>query len=147
MTTAPPPSLTITVYGTPAAQGSKRHVGGGRMVESSKAVAPWRADVRDAAIAAAPPGYVLTGPLFAAIHFTLHKPASAPKRRRIWPMKKPDIDKLVRSTFDALTTSGVWLDDAQVVTLHATKLYIGDAAALDRPGAHIVLRAITEDTP
>lgn len=30
-------SLTVTVLGTPAPQGSKRHVGNGVVVESSKA--------------------------------------------------------------------------------------------------------------
>src|ERR1700676_3259288 len=34
--------MKITVRGIPAPQGSKRHVGGGRMIEMSKAVGPWR---------------------------------------------------------------------------------------------------------
>ena len=34
--------ITFHVSGTPAPQGSKRHVGGGRMIESSKKVEPWR---------------------------------------------------------------------------------------------------------
>ena len=42
-------SLTITVLGLPAPQGSKRHVGDGIMVESSKRVRPWRSDVKAAA--------------------------------------------------------------------------------------------------
>ena len=32
--------MRIVVRGIPAAQGSKRHVGGGRMVESSRAAGP-----------------------------------------------------------------------------------------------------------
>ena len=44
--------ITFEVYGQPAPQGSKRHVGGGRMIESSKAVAPWREAVKWAAIEA-----------------------------------------------------------------------------------------------
>ena len=44
-------ALTFRVYGTPAPQGSKRHVGRGVMVESSKKVAPWRQDVVAAAAA------------------------------------------------------------------------------------------------
>ena len=43
-------ALTITVHGTPAPQGSKRHVGNGVMVESSKKVKPWRQDVKHAAL-------------------------------------------------------------------------------------------------
>lgn len=38
--------IRFRVNGVPAPQGSKRHVGGGRMVESSKAVGPWREAVR-----------------------------------------------------------------------------------------------------
>ena len=42
-------TLTVIVYGTPAPQGSKRHVGHGVMVESSRRVKPWREDVKAAA--------------------------------------------------------------------------------------------------
>lgn len=35
----------FAVFGLPAPQGSKRHVGEGRMVESSKRVKPWRRQV------------------------------------------------------------------------------------------------------
>jgi crossover junction endodeoxyribonuclease RusA len=45
----PMEGVAFTVRGLPAPQGSKRHVGGGRMVESSANVKPWRADVRAAA--------------------------------------------------------------------------------------------------
>ena len=36
------PFLSFDVKGVPGAQGSKRHVGRGVMLESSKKVAPWR---------------------------------------------------------------------------------------------------------
>ena len=42
--------IFIPVLGLPAAQGSKKHVGRGILVESSKKVAPWRQDVRYAAV-------------------------------------------------------------------------------------------------
>lgn len=41
--------IAFDVYGEPAPQGSKRHVGGGRMIESSAKVKPWRQDVVAAA--------------------------------------------------------------------------------------------------
>ena len=41
--------MRITVHGTPAPQGSKRHVGNGVMVESSAKVKPWREAVKWAA--------------------------------------------------------------------------------------------------
>lgn len=34
--------ICFFVAGRPAVQGSKRHVGGGRLIESSRQVGPWR---------------------------------------------------------------------------------------------------------
>jgi Holliday junction resolvase RusA-like endonuclease len=133
-------SITITVIGTPGPQGSKRHVGGGRMVESSKKVKPWREAV---VWAAREVGGKIVGPLWAEMVFTLPKPKSAPKTRRTLPDRKPDIDKLVRSTCDALTTAGVYEDDARIVSLTASKVFPGEGIdALDVPGCVIHLRAV-----
>lgn len=135
--------LEITVHGTPAPQGSKRHVGAGRMVESSAAVKPWREAVKWAALAIlATDAVPLDGPLAVTVWFALAKPASAPKTRRVWPAKRPDLDKLLRSTLDALGEAGVWRDDAQVVSLWGSKAYAGDAAALAVPGARIAISAV-----
>ncbi len=133
--------LTVHVTGSPAAQGSKRHVGGGRLIEQSKAVAPWRKAVKAAATEAmgrhlltAPLG----GPLLADITFTVRKPASAPKRRRTWPAVRPDLDKMLRATFDALTEAQVWLDDGQVVEVTGRKVFPDEHdLALPAPGAVI----------
>ena len=146
------PAFRVVVYGRPAPQGSKRHVGGGVMIESSRAVKPWRDDVKTAAedAIAALPGrglFPLDGPLVGRFVFTLPKPASAPKRRRTWPMRTPDLSKLLRSTEDALTAAGVWRDDARLVDLdRLAKVYPGeDREALDRPGAVIEIRTLDED--
>jgi Holliday junction resolvase RusA-like endonuclease len=59
--------------------------------------------------------------------FTLARPKSAPKAR--WaPDKKPDIDKLLRGLLDACTAAGVWVDDAQVVTVVTSKVFPHDGA-------------------
>lgn len=105
--------------GEPAPQGSKRHVGGGRMVESSKAVKPWREAVTHAAFGAGPK---LEGPVAVRMTFTLARPKTAPKKLHT-PFKKPDLDKLARSTFDAITAAGLWNDDAQVACLTTLKLW------------------------
>jgi Holliday junction resolvase RusA-like endonuclease len=139
--------LEFDVYGRPAPQGSKRHVGKGVMVESSRHVKPWRDDVKAAAEQALPPDWKpLDGPLAAVMVFTLPKPLSAPRRRLTWPHRTPDVSKLVRSTEDALTAAGVWTDDARVVEyLRVAKVYPGeDSFALDRPGARITIITITE---
>jgi Holliday junction resolvase RusA-like endonuclease len=136
--------IEIIAYGIPGPQGSKRHVGRGVMVESSKKVKPWRESVRFAALAVrngAPP---LDCPLRVRMVFTMPKPARAPKRRRTWAMRVPDLSKLVRSTEDALTTAGVWRDDARVVEYsRAAKVFPGeDPEALEAPGVRIVVEVI-----
>lgn len=144
-------SLTFEVIGTPAPQGSKRHVGNGIMVESSAKVKPWRHDVALAATAAAEgTGWTAPdGPLSIRVRFLLRRPtghygtgknadrlrASAP----LWPGVKPDLDKLVRSTLDALTTSGVIGDDSRVVRLTASKDY---AAKDEATGAVVVVGGV-----
>jgi crossover junction endodeoxyribonuclease RusA len=128
------------VLGTPAPQGSKKIVGRpgqrGRLVESSKQVEPWRAAVAweaRSAIGNLPP---LDEPLELVLHFHLRPPASASKKQLAYgPMRKPDIDKLVRSTMDGLTDGGLWADDARVVKLVATKRYT--EPAYPAPGVHV----------
>ena len=128
--------IEIIVYGDPGPQGSKRHVGRGIMVESSKKVKPWREAVKYAAIECEAAGKRLDGPLGVSLIFTLKRPVSAPKRR--WaPDTKPDLDKLVRSTLDALTQAGVIVDDARIVYLVAGKVWPGDDCSLHSPGAII----------
>lgn len=131
--------IEFDVYGIPAPQGSKRHVGNGRMIESSKKVAPWREAVRWSAVQARK-GQTLEGALAVWIIFTMPKPKGAPKSRRTWPDRKPDLDKLVRSTFDAMTDAGVWGDDGQVVSLLTGKRYPNESDdALAAPGARIIV--------
>lgn len=130
------------MIGLPAPQGSKRHVGHGVMIESSKNVKPWRESVKWTAFAAVGTGWTpLDGPLWCEMVFSLPRPKSAPKRIQ-HPDKKPDLSKLIRSTEDALTDAGVWEDDARVVRVLASKVFAGgtDADALPVPGAVIRVR-------
>lgn len=134
------PELRIVARGLPAPQGSKRHVGNGVMIESSRKVRPWREAVKTAALDVIGDDWrALDEPLVVSMVFTMPKPASAPKRRRTWPMRTPDLSKLIRSTEDALTDAGVWRDDARVVGYRETrKAYPGeDPHALPTPGAVI----------
>ena len=142
--------IRIVVYGLPAPQGSKRYVGTskagrGILVESSKAVKPWREAVKSAALEQVAGQSPLDGPLAVRMVFTLPKPASAPKKRRTWPCRKPDASKLARSTEDAMTDAGVWIDDARIVRLEAIKAYPLEAGgSLDRPGAVITIAQVVE---
>lgn len=130
--TTRPLAFYCEVYGQPAPQGSKRHVGGGRMVESNeKTLRPWREAVKEAARqvidrAVDESFSPLRGPLRIEVIFTLRKPTSAPKRRRTWPDRKPDADKLLRGVFDALVDAGVVVDDAQFVDARAVKTFPGE---------------------
>jgi crossover junction endodeoxyribonuclease RusA len=128
--------ITIEVRGLPAPQGSKRHVGRGIMVESSKAVGPWREAVRaetQRVLLGTHSRWLDGGPLAVEITFRLPRPGahygtgrnasklkpSAP----IFPAGRPDLDKLTRAVLDGLTAGGAWRDDSQVVSLQACKLY------------------------
>jgi len=135
--------IEITVFGSPAPQGSKKFAGRaangrGILVESSKAVKPWREAVKWAALSLPPENCRLAGPVSVEIIFTMPKPKSAPKGRRTWPDRMPDLSKLVRSTEDALTDAGVWEDDARVVSCYARKVFPGEhPSALHSPGVVI----------
>lgn len=144
--------IEITVHAMPAPQGSKRFVGmskagRGIMIESSKKVKPWRQAVVDAAIlvmGGAGNGKIL-GPIGIYMAFTVPKPKSAPKKRRIFPDKKPDLSKLVRATEDALTDAGVFEDDARVVECMSRKLYPNEGQdSLPVPGVVIRVSSFPE---
>ena len=138
--------VTIVAYGTPAPQGSKRHVGRGVMVESSKAVKPWREAVKTAALEVMDGRPALDGPLRVSMVFTVRKPTSAPKSRRTWPDRTPDLSKLCRATEDALTEAGVWTDDARVVAYDwLAKVFPGeDVGALHIPGVTVTVWRVAD---
>ena len=136
--------IEIIVYGIPGPQGSKKHVGGGRMIESSKKVKPWREAiywaVRDYFNG---PPQMIRGAVIVNTIYTLPKPKNAPKNRVTYPDRYPDVDKLDRATFDGLTKSGVIEDDSRIIGGQHWKWYPnGGPDALDRPGAVIRIRAL-----
>lgn len=145
--------IRLVVRGTPAPQGSKsfkglsKKTGQAILVESSKKVRPWRQDVKAAAEAwkSAAGAAPIDGPVVVRMTFTLPKPASAPKRRRTYPMRTPDLSKLARSTEDALTDAGIWQDDARVIeyTRLAKVFPMEGDDALDSPGAVIEIWEVT----
>jgi crossover junction endodeoxyribonuclease RusA len=114
-------TVIVRVDGNPAPQGSKRHVGHGRMVEASKRLRPWRATVA-AAVKAAVGARVPfpDGPVTVTLEFVMPRPVSTPKRSTPPAVKRPDIDKLARSCLDAITGIAIF-DDSQVTLLIAYK--------------------------
>jgi len=64
----------------------------------------------------------LTGPLRVAVTFTFPLPKKRVGVQWAEKTQRGDIDKLVRAVLDAVTTSGIWEDDKQVVELHAAAM-------------------------
>lgn len=124
--------ISFQVHGLPIAQGSTRSwlVNGKPVITSSaKGLATWRRLVADVAQRFAPEE-PWRGPVGVELHFGLPKPKSAPKRRRVWPDKRPDLDKLTRAVLDALTYV-VFADDSQVVKIDASKDYGAPGVVID----------------
>jgi Holliday junction resolvase RusA-like endonuclease len=131
-------TIRIVAYGPPAAQGSKKHVGNGRMVEMSKKLPPWRAAVEAAARLAAGPAWA---PIDSAVSISGEIRLRKPKTTKYpyAPAGAPDLDKLQRAIGDALTKSRVITDDARIVHWNIRKVWADNV-----PGADIT---ITQEQP
>ncbi len=140
--------VEFRVFGLPGPQGSKRHVGRGIMLESSPKVKPWRQDVM-ATSGRAYKGAVITDPVRLEVDFFFPRPKSHYRTGKYSDLlradaplyafshKQGDLDKLLRSTIDALSfvTGGcVIRDDCLVVSISSTKQYANE---VNPPGAAI----------
>ena len=127
-------AVSFFVPGIPIAQGSKRHVGRGIMVESSKHLKPWRLDVTALAREAhtGPPLEDATVDLIFVFprpkaHYRTGRNAhllrpQAPER----PIVKPDLDKLMRATGDAMVAGGLIARDELIVEWSAVKCEVAE---------------------
>jgi Holliday junction resolvase RusA-like endonuclease len=156
MTPRPLVFLDVRVAGVPVPQGSasafavKTRSGAVRAVvtdQKRKTLKPWREAVRSTVVDVLPDDWSPEdGPVHVELRFALAKPASAPKRRRTWPIgaRSGDIDKLTRGVLDALTDAGLWKDDSQVISLDVRKDYAGhDDVEQRSPG--VVIRVHRAD--
>lgn len=125
----------FAVEGLPAPQGSKRHVGNGRMIEASKYLPAWRKAIETECQSLF--DEPIDGALEVELWFYLPKPSSV---SRDYPTVMPDTDKLVRGVLDGLTKGGAIVDDARVVDLHAYKRYSVDGWT----GVHIEIAQIKD---
>lgn len=137
MTTHYPERLELFVEGIPAPQGSKRHVGGGRMIEMSKKLPAWRKAIEKALQEAAGDDFpTFQPPIRVTAHFYLPRP----KRSRYeGPYAAPDVDKLQRALGDCLQRAGIVTDDSHITSWRA------DKAWSTRTGARIVIEQLTAD--
>lgn len=125
---------TFFIPGHPRPQGSKRHVGNGRMIESSKHLKPWRdkcIQVMRLQNKRAP----IDAPVKVVAEFVMPRP-----KRIVNPYPyQGDLDKLQRCMGDAMEQSGVLTNDSRIIHWIATKRY---AKPDEQPGAHIHITQI-----
>lgn len=121
-------SISFTIYGIPAPQGSKNQFGS----ESNPRTKPWRASVAAEAAAAMGDRTLHHGPVKLTIRFGFPRPKSHYRTGRYshllrddapeWKDTAPDLDKLERAVLDAL--SGIcYRDDRQVAKTDSAKFF------------------------
>jgi Holliday junction resolvase RusA-like endonuclease len=125
--------ISFVAHGIPAPKGSAKAFVRGRraiVVNDCERTKPWQAVVMHAAIEAMGGARLMaTGPMTVGLEFRLPRPKAllkrdgTPRDERKTPAVKPDLDKLVRAILDAITEAGAWVDDGQVVSVYATKVY------------------------
>ncbi len=137
--------------GIPAPKGSARAVmshGKPRLLASGStankhALKSWAASVGwTAKVAMVRP---LDGPVRVLCEFVFARPKSHTRAERAVTSKitKPDADKLLRSTLDAMTGLA-YVDDAQVADMRAVKRWAAEGEAC---GAWITVEAIQQERP
>ena len=142
--------IKIRAYGIPAPQGSKRSLGKGYFVEASARVMPWRESVKEATLRDYD-GEPLSGAVEVSILFLFPRPKkhfgtgkNANKLKANAPVfviekNRGDLEKLERSTYDALSQSSggsAILDDCLVAKNSNMKRYCIDG---EKPGALITV--------
>lgn len=117
-------ALDVFVPGHARPQGSKRALGRGRMIESSKHVGAWRERIAFFVVQASIGRAVIAReiPVHTVIEFVMPRPKATPKRSTPPMIRQPDLDKMLRAVDDALT-GVVWSDDAQVTATYTLKRY------------------------
>lgn len=150
-----PPRLIIRAVGRPAPQGSKELGTGGALLESSRYLPAWRQAVKIAAFrayaAAGIPGSSAL-PLYPAgraVHIERCVFILDDRQCRAEgtddPLGRPDIDKLLRGTLDALGgtkgSANLYTEDSQVVAVDGLRKArpLRGVDGYDRPGALIVI--------
>lgn len=122
------------VPGTVIAQGSKvARVQGTQAVMwdgNAKQLKPWRQEVA-AVLRGAHVGEQLEGAVVVVLEFRLLRGKTVKRDR---PFVKPDLDKITRAIFDAITISQVIKDDAQITRAVLEKVYAPIAGVHIRVG-------------
>lgn len=131
--------ITYEIEGVPRPQGSKRHVGGGVMVEASKHVANWRAyaklKARQSMFAKDQKRIDKPTPIRVAVSFRFDRPQKHFTSKGLRPdaptshTNTPDADKLLRALLDSMSGI-VFEDDSQVSEITVEKVYAKGAVTI-----------------
>ena len=143
--------LNFVAFGLPSPGGSKsafRNPRTGKIVvvdAGGKKTRTWRTVVAHAARAAMSGGELMQPPLALVIEFRMPRPkahykaSGEIKQDAPWfPIVRPDLTKLLRSTEDAMTGI-VWHDDSQIVEQNIHRTYSSDGGT----GARISVLTIS----
>lgn len=123
-----------------APQGSHKQGFGKSVRETNPKTEPYRQAVADACEAEMD-NWVwkqLDGYLEVRLDFYMPPPPKSDPDRR-FPNTPPDIDKLVRSTFDGISRSKMWKDDARVVGMTVWEYF---APSLEETHVDIAIREV-----
>lgn len=130
--------IMFTVYGDPVAKGRPRFAKRGNFVQTytPEKTKTYESEVAMMAKAAMGASEALEGALEAFIYVTFSIPASYSKKRSEACLsglekhtKKPDLDNVVKSVVDGMDKI-VFLNDSQITSIHATKVY-GEIAKVE----------------
>jgi len=128
--------VTYRVEGPPQGKGRPRFSNRGGFVKTytPKQTADYETMIKASAMVAMGASEPLKTPVSVFIYVTKGIPASYSKKRfeaclagLELPTKKPDLDNVIKCFLDAMNDI-VYLDDKQVVILHATQVYGRDSA-------------------
>jgi Holliday junction resolvase RusA-like endonuclease len=148
--------IRLEVRGNPAPQGSKdaypiyegtgqhrRFTGKVALVEVADAkVKAWRRAVAAAVGIRHRKAFPARAPLLVECLFSVTRPTTDPPNERTAPVVRPDVDKYLRGTLDALVIAGVMPDDGQVLRATGDKDYAGWGRGPTKPGAYITVSRI-----
>lgn len=132
--------IFFRVAGVPATKGSLRPIrtreGKTRLIPQLKRSKPWQDAVAWAAKAAMQSREPYAGPVLVAARFIFARP-----KKTNLAVPAPDLDKLLRAVFDAMTGIA-YNDDRQVATLVGTGKQWADGG--EEPGVEIVVMPLDE---
>lgn len=150
---APGGKAAFPIYKGSKKNGTQVFTGRVAVVDKNSLTPLWRKSVVQAARPNGRPVVrVLDGPLVIRVLFTLRRPVSISEKKRPYPIVRPDVDNLTKPTYDAITASGLWKDDALIISQINSKAYVNGyhpdgTPALDEPGCVVEIFRVFPPSP